>query len=124
MSKLIDRLAPKGLYAVAVERQGPTPEIHCVFEKDTDALKLATAMGATGAGRWLGKPANVPAGRRYMPRHRSRPEGPRGQRAAVQRYPGAIATPKLGHSRFRRCLRSRFKVLHLIDSGRRALRQP
>jgi hypothetical protein len=54
MTKLIARLAPKGLYALTVDRQNPTPEIHCVFEKDSDALKLAKAVGAHSAGRYPG----------------------------------------------------------------------
>jgi hypothetical protein len=54
MAKLIARLEPKGLYAVSVERQGRTPEIHCVFEKDADAQKLAQAVGASAAGRYPG----------------------------------------------------------------------
>jgi hypothetical protein len=54
VAALIGRLRPKGLYALTVDRQGRTPEIHCVFEKDTDALKLAKAVGATGAGRYPG----------------------------------------------------------------------
>ena len=54
MSALVARLAPKGLYALTVDRQGRTPEIHCVFEKDTDALMLAKAVGASAAGRYPG----------------------------------------------------------------------
>jgi hypothetical protein len=54
MAALIARLAPKGLYALSVDRQGRTPEIHCVFEKDTDAVKLANAVGASAAGRYPG----------------------------------------------------------------------
>jgi hypothetical protein len=54
MARLIARLAPVGLYALTVDRQGRTPEIHCVFEKDTDALKLAQAVGASAAGRYPG----------------------------------------------------------------------
>ncbi len=52
--RLIARLAPKGLYALAVVREGRTPEVHCVFEKDTDALKLANAVQADRAGRYPG----------------------------------------------------------------------
>ena len=54
MAALINRLAPKGLYALAIDRQGRTPEIHCVFEKDADAQKLAQAVGASAAGRYPG----------------------------------------------------------------------
>jgi hypothetical protein len=54
VTKLIARLAPKGLYALSIHRQGRTPEIHCIFEKDADALKLAKAVGATDAGRYPG----------------------------------------------------------------------
>jgi hypothetical protein len=54
MAKLIAALAPKGLYALTIDRQGRTPEIHCVFEKDTDALKVAKTVGATAAGRYPG----------------------------------------------------------------------
>ncbi len=54
MTKLIDRLAPKGFYVLSIDRQGRTPEIHCVFENDADALKLAQAVGATAAGRYPG----------------------------------------------------------------------
>ena len=55
LAALIARLAPKGLYALAIDRQGRTPEIHCVFEKDADALKLAKAVGASAAGRYPGR---------------------------------------------------------------------
>jgi hypothetical protein len=54
IAALIARLAPKGLYALTVDRQGRTREIHCVFEKDTDALKVAQAVGASVAGRYPG----------------------------------------------------------------------
>ena len=54
VAALIGRLRPKGLYALTVDRQGRTPEIHCVFEKDTDALMLAKAVGASAAGRYPG----------------------------------------------------------------------
>ena len=54
MAALINRLAPKGLYALAIDRQGRTPEIHCVFEEDADAQKLAQAVGASAAGRYPG----------------------------------------------------------------------
>jgi hypothetical protein len=54
MAKLIARLAPKGLYALAVDRQARTPEIHFVFENDADALKVAQAVGASVAGRYPG----------------------------------------------------------------------
>jgi hypothetical protein len=47
-------LAPKGSYALTVDRQGRTPEIHCVFEKETDALKVASTVGATATGRYPG----------------------------------------------------------------------
>ena len=52
MTKLIDRLAPKGFYVLSIDRQGRTPEIHCVFENDADAQKLAQAVGARAAGRY------------------------------------------------------------------------
>jgi hypothetical protein len=54
MIKLISGLAPKGSYALTIDRQGRTPEIHCVFEKDSDALKAATTVGATATGRYPG----------------------------------------------------------------------
>src|SRR6266478_3456020 len=54
MTKLIAGLAPKGFYALTIDRQGRTPEIHCVFEKDSDAQKLAQAVGAGAAGRYPG----------------------------------------------------------------------
>jgi hypothetical protein len=54
LAKLIARLAPKGVYALAVDRHGRTPEIHCVFEKDIDALKLARAVQADRAGGYPG----------------------------------------------------------------------
>ena len=97
LAALIARLAPKGLYALTVDRQGRTPEIHCVFEKDTDALKVAQAVGASVCRplSWLGKPANVPARRRHTPRHRSRPEGPLGHSARAEE-PTATEIP--GHA--------------------------
>ena len=54
MAKLIAGLAPKGSYALTVDPQGRTPEIHCVFEKETDALKVASTVGATATGRYPG----------------------------------------------------------------------
>jgi hypothetical protein len=54
MAKLIAGLAPKGSYALTVDRQGRTPEIHCVFEKETDALKVASTVGAAATGRYPG----------------------------------------------------------------------
>jgi hypothetical protein len=39
MTKLIARLAPKGLYALTVDREHLTPEIHCVFQKDSDVAE-------------------------------------------------------------------------------------
>ena len=54
MAKLIARLALKGAYALTIDRQGRTPEIHCVFEKETDALKVASTVGATATGRYPG----------------------------------------------------------------------
>jgi hypothetical protein len=62
MAKLIARLAPKGLYALTVDREHLTPEIHCVFQKDSDALKVAKAVQACSraAGpqdRWEAVPA-------------------------------------------------------------------
>src|SRR5260370_37524884 len=52
LAKLIAGLSLKGSYALTVDRQGRTPEIHCVFEKETDALKVARNVGATAAGRY------------------------------------------------------------------------
>jgi len=54
MARLIARFEPKGFYGLTIDRQGRTPEIHCVFEKDTDPLKLAKAVGASAAGRYPG----------------------------------------------------------------------
>jgi len=58
-------LAPKGLYALSIYREGRTPEIHCVFEKDTDALKLAnavqpTALAVTPAGGASARSRSIP----------------------------------------------------------------
>lgn len=39
MAKLIARLAPKGLYVLTVDRQHLTPQIHCVFQKDSDVAE-------------------------------------------------------------------------------------
>jgi hypothetical protein len=39
---------------LSIYREGRTPEIQCVFEKDADALKLAKAVGASAAGRYPG----------------------------------------------------------------------
>ncbi|MEA2917169.1 MAG: hypothetical protein QOJ15_9250 [Bradyrhizobium sp.] len=54
VAKLIARLALKGAYALTIDRQGRTPEVHCVFEKETDALKVASTVGATATGRYPG----------------------------------------------------------------------
>jgi len=60
MARLIARLAPKGLYALAVDRQGCTPKIHCVFEQDSDALKVAKGRTGKRSGPIprLGQPAD------------------------------------------------------------------
>ena len=44
----------KGVYTLAIDRHGRTPEIHCGFEKDTDALKFANAVQADREGRYPG----------------------------------------------------------------------
>ena len=50
VAKLMARLAPKGLYALSIHRQGRTPEIHCVFATEADALKrAATPVGEASA---------------------------------------------------------------------------
>jgi hypothetical protein len=54
MRRLVAGLALKGSYALTIDRQGRTPEIHCVFEKEADALKVATTVGATATGRYPG----------------------------------------------------------------------
>jgi hypothetical protein len=45
LSKLLSRLGLSGSYALTVDRQNATPEIHCVFEHEIDA--------------WLEKPAHL-----------------------------------------------------------------
>ena len=52
LARLIGGLAPKGVYAIAVDRHGRTPEIHSVFATEVDALKLANAVRADRAGRY------------------------------------------------------------------------
>jgi hypothetical protein len=54
LAKLIGRLAPKDVYAIAVDRHGRTPEIHSVFATEADARKLANAVRADRAGRYPG----------------------------------------------------------------------
>jgi hypothetical protein len=54
MTRLIARLAPKGLNALTIDRQNPTPEIDCVFEREIDARRIADALGARIAGRYPG----------------------------------------------------------------------
>jgi hypothetical protein len=87
MAALIGRLAPKGLYALSIDRQGRTPEIHCVFEKDADAFKLANAVQADRAGRYpgLAQPAHVHARYHRLSRNRRRPEGALGHGASIER---------------------------------------
>ena len=43
---LIERLVPSGAYATKIVRQGGIAEIYCVFEKETDARRLAIAVRA------------------------------------------------------------------------------
>jgi hypothetical protein len=43
---LIERLVPSGAYATKIVRQGGIAEIYCVFEKETDARRLAIAVCA------------------------------------------------------------------------------
>jgi|SRR5215468_10918807 len=54
ISKLLTRLKLTALYAVTIDRQGRTPEIHCVFERELDAAKLAKALHAHVASRYPG----------------------------------------------------------------------
>lgn len=53
LAKLLSRLA-KGDYALNVNRQGETPEIHCAFERDSDVEVIAYGVAAqpidSGAG--------------------------------------------------------------------------
>jgi hypothetical protein len=120
MTKLIARLAPKGLYALAVDRQGRTPEIHCVFEKDTDAAEAGRGRGGHRCRPLprLGKPANVRAGRRHMPRHRRSAQDapwPADARFSVANVREATAPfpVKLTHHRLRGWHALRQIIVHL-----------
>ena len=46
MARLVARLAPKGRYALSIDRRNPTADIHCVSKQDIDAPKVAGALGA------------------------------------------------------------------------------
>lgn len=46
MARLVARLAPKGRYALSIDRRNPTPDIHCVSKRDIDAPRVAGALGA------------------------------------------------------------------------------
>jgi hypothetical protein len=88
MAKLSACLAPKGLYALTVDRQNAAPEIHCVFEKDTDVRRVAAALGARGADI-RAEPASEPSGwmmrRGRQSRRRSRRISPNGSSSAALR---------------------------------------
>jgi hypothetical protein len=51
VTQLIERLRPTGEYAVTVLHEAAGPAVHCAFEVEDDADKLATAMHARGIGR-------------------------------------------------------------------------
>jgi hypothetical protein len=48
---LIERLVPSGAYATRLVRLGGVAEIYCVFEKETDARRLAIAVCARATWR-------------------------------------------------------------------------
>jgi len=54
MSKLLSRLRLIGHYALSIDRQGLTPQIHCLFEREADAGKVAGALQANVAARYPG----------------------------------------------------------------------
>jgi hypothetical protein len=54
MNKLLSRLGLAGPYALTVDCQGMTPEIHCVFEREADAAKVAEALQASASSRYPG----------------------------------------------------------------------
>jgi hypothetical protein len=54
ISKLLTRLRLTGVYAVTVDRQGQTPEIHCAFERESDVAKVAKALHADVVSRYPG----------------------------------------------------------------------
>ena len=46
LESLIEKLVPSAAYATKIVRQGGIAEIYCVFEKETDARRLAIAVCA------------------------------------------------------------------------------
>jgi hypothetical protein len=50
----IAHLAPAGAYAVTVVRGGGSPEIHCAFADEADAMAFAVAMEAKVVARYAG----------------------------------------------------------------------
>src|SRR5262245_16601497 len=54
MSKLLSRLRLRGSYALTVDRQNMTPEIHCVFERELEVALVAQALEAHVASRYPG----------------------------------------------------------------------
>ena len=46
LESLIEKLVPSAAYATKIVRQGGTAEIYCVFEKESDAQRVADAVRA------------------------------------------------------------------------------
>ena len=54
LESLIEKLVPSAAYATKIVRQGGTAEIYCVFEKESDAQRVADAVRARRTGRHPG----------------------------------------------------------------------
>ncbi len=55
LESLIEKLVPSAAYATKIVRQGGTAEIYCVFEKESDAQRVAGAVRARRTGQHLGR---------------------------------------------------------------------
>lgn len=54
LTRLLEALKPKGDYALGVVPDGDHFAVHCVFEREDDAVKLAMAVWATRVDRDAG----------------------------------------------------------------------
>jgi hypothetical protein len=54
LARLLEALKPKGHYALGVQPDGQHFAVHCVFQREDDAVKLGMAVWATRVDRYAG----------------------------------------------------------------------
>jgi hypothetical protein len=87
VGKLIARLAPTSLYALSIQRQGRTPEVHCVFEKDNRCAQASERGSGRSRGLLprLAKPAHIHVRYRGLPANRGGPQGALGHGGPIEK---------------------------------------